>query len=107
MSVTAYIDYPMDLIEEGSVVNLFISLVGNVFGFNAVRVLRLKGLRLPLAYVLTCNGLPYGIHIRVLAKALHLYGSDYLHFGAVVGKLEGDRVVIVKTVLPLTREATT
>jgi len=36
----AFIAYPIDLFEEGSVVNVFTSLVGNVFGFKAIRALR-------------------------------------------------------------------
>ena len=31
----AFVAYPIDLFEEGSVVNVFTSLVGNVFGFKA------------------------------------------------------------------------
>ena len=31
----AFIAYPLDLFEEGSVVNVLTSLVGNVFGFKA------------------------------------------------------------------------
>jgi ribulose-bisphosphate carboxylase large chain len=34
----AYIAYPLDLFEEGSVTNLFTSIVGNVFGFKALRL---------------------------------------------------------------------
>ncbi|RLK46960.1 ribulose 1,5-bisphosphate carboxylase large subunit [Alkalispirillum mobile] len=60
----AFIAYPMDLFEEGSVVNVFTSLVGNVFGFKAVRSLRLEDVRVPLAYVMTCNGPPHGIHVE-------------------------------------------
>ena len=37
----AFVAYPMDLFEEGSVVNVLTSLVGNVFGFKAIRSLRL------------------------------------------------------------------
>ena len=32
----AYVAYPLDLFEEGSVTNLFTSIVGNVFGFKAL-----------------------------------------------------------------------
>ncbi|KAG2538138.1 hypothetical protein PVAP13_9NG204511, partial [Panicum virgatum] len=32
--------YPLDLFEEGSVTNMFTSIVGNVFGFKALRALR-------------------------------------------------------------------
>jgi hypothetical protein len=43
----AFVAYPIDLFEEGSVVNVFTSLVGNVFGFKAVRGLRLEDVRFP------------------------------------------------------------
>jgi len=33
-----YVAYPIDLFEEGSVTNLFTSIVGNVFGFKARRI---------------------------------------------------------------------
>ncbi|KAM3744748.1 hypothetical protein ACB098_06G075400 [Castanea mollissima] len=36
----AYVAYPLDLFEEGSVTNMFTSIVGNVFGFKALRALR-------------------------------------------------------------------
>lgn len=35
----AFVAYPIDLFEEGSVVNVLTSLVGNVFGFKALRAL--------------------------------------------------------------------
>ncbi|CAN1363453.1 Ribulose bisphosphate carboxylase large chain [Linum perenne] len=35
----AYVAYPLDLFEEGSVTNMFTSIVGNVFGFKALRAL--------------------------------------------------------------------
>ncbi len=60
----AFIAYPIDLFEESSVVNVFTSLVGNVFGFKAVRALRLEDVRFPLAYVKTCNGPPHGIQVE-------------------------------------------
>jgi ribulose-bisphosphate carboxylase large chain len=47
----AYVAYPIDLFEEGSVTNLFTSIVGNVFGFKALRALRLEDLRISSAYV--------------------------------------------------------
>ena len=47
----AFVAYPIDLFEEGSVVNVFTSLVGNVFGFKALRALRLEDVRFPIAYV--------------------------------------------------------
>ena len=49
----AYIAYPIDLFEEGSATNLFTSIVGNVFGFKALRALRLEDLRIPVAYCKT------------------------------------------------------
>jgi predicted GIY-YIG superfamily endonuclease len=56
----AYVAYPIDLFEEGSVTNLFTSIVGNVFGFKALRALRLEDLRIPPAYVKTFQGPPHG-----------------------------------------------
>jgi ribulose 1,5-bisphosphate carboxylase large subunit-like protein len=50
VKIYAYIAYPLDLFEEGSVTNLFTSIVGNVFGFKALRALRLEDLRIPPAY---------------------------------------------------------
>jgi ribulose-bisphosphate carboxylase large chain len=49
---TSRIAYPLDLFEEGSVTNLFTSIVGNVF-FKALRALRLEDLRIPPAYTKT------------------------------------------------------
>ena len=60
----AFIAYPADLFEEGSVVNVFTSLVGNVFGFKAVRSLRLEDVRFPIWFVKTCFGPPHGIHVE-------------------------------------------
>ncbi|WP_404379571.1 form I ribulose bisphosphate carboxylase large subunit [Caenispirillum salinarum] len=60
----AFIAYPMGLFEEGSVVNVFTSLVGNVFGFKAVRALRLEDVRFPLWFVTTCDGPPHGIQVE-------------------------------------------
>jgi hypothetical protein len=36
--IIAYIAYPLDLFEEGSIVNLMSSIVGNVLGFKALRL---------------------------------------------------------------------
>ncbi|KAK4354182.1 hypothetical protein RND71_026376 [Anisodus tanguticus] len=33
----------------------------------------------------------HGIHFQVLAKVLRMSGGDHIHFGTVVGKLEGER----------------
>ena len=60
----AFIAYPIDLFEEGSVTNVLTSLVGNVFGFKAVRALRLEDIRFPIAYVKTCMGPPNGIQVE-------------------------------------------
>ena len=72
----AFIAYPLDLFEEGSVVNVLTSLVGNVFGFKAVRSLRLEDLRFPLAYVKTCGGPPQGIQME--RDRLNKYGRPLL-----------------------------
>jgi ribulose-bisphosphate carboxylase large chain len=72
----AFIAYPIDLFEEGSVVNVFTSLVGNVFGFKAVRALRLEDLRFPIAYVKTCGGPPHGIQVE--RDKLNKYGRPLL-----------------------------
>ena len=57
----AYVAYDIDLFEEGSIPNLTSSIIGNVFGFKALRALRLEDLRIPLAYVKTFTGPPHGI----------------------------------------------
>ena len=72
----AYIAYPMDLFEEGSITNVMSSIVGNVFGFKAVRALRLEDLRVPVAYLKTFPGPPHGI--RVERDKLDKYGRPLL-----------------------------
>ncbi len=72
----AFIAYPIDLFEEGSVVNVFTSLVGNVFGFKAVRALRLEDVRFPIAYVKTCGGPPHGIQVE--RDIMNKYGRPLL-----------------------------
>jgi ribulose-bisphosphate carboxylase large chain len=59
-----YEAYPLDLFEEGSVTNMFTSIVGNVFGFKALRALRLEDLRIPPAYSKTFQGPPHGIQVE-------------------------------------------
>jgi ribulose-bisphosphate carboxylase large chain len=59
--VIAYIAYDIDLFEEGSIANLTSSIIGNVFGFKAVKALRLEDMRIPIAYVKTFQGPPHGI----------------------------------------------
>ncbi|MEM9515198.1 MAG: form I ribulose bisphosphate carboxylase large subunit [Actinomycetota bacterium] len=72
----AFVAYPIDLFEEGSIVNVLTSLVGNVFGFKAIRGLRLEDIRFPLHYVMTCGGPPNGI--RVERDKLDKYGRPLL-----------------------------
>lgn len=60
----AYIAYPLDLFEEGSIVNIMSSIVGNVFGFKAVTALRLEDMRIPVALVKTFPGPPTGIELE-------------------------------------------
>jgi len=72
----AFVAYPIELFEEGSVVNVLTSLVGNVFGFKAIRSLRLEDIRFPIAYVMTCGGPPNGIQVE--RDRLNKYGRAYL-----------------------------
>ncbi|KAL0685483.1 hypothetical protein Bca4012_052331 [Brassica carinata] len=60
----AYVSYNLDLFEEGSVTNMFTSIVGNVFGFKALAALRLEDLRIPPAYTKTFQGPPHGIQVE-------------------------------------------
>ena len=46
----AYIAYDLDLFEEGSIANMTASIIGNVFGFKAIKALRLEDMRMPVAY---------------------------------------------------------
>ncbi len=71
-----YIAYPLDLFEEGSVVNMMTSIIGNVFGMKAVKALRLEDLRLPVAYVKTFQGPPNGIQVE--RDKLNKYGRPLL-----------------------------
>ena len=59
-----FIAYPLDLFEEGSVTNILTSLVGNVFGFKALRALRLEDIRVPVALIKTFQGPPHGITVE-------------------------------------------
>ncbi|KAL4009965.1 hypothetical protein IC575_030801 [Cucumis melo] len=72
----AYVAYPLDLFEEGSVTNMFTSIVGNVFGFKALRALRLEDLRIPTAYIKTFQGPPHGIQVE--RDKLNKYGRPLL-----------------------------
>ncbi|PVH34247.1 hypothetical protein PAHAL_8G179700 [Panicum hallii] len=71
-----YVAYPLDLFEEGSVTNMFTSIVGNVFGFKALRALRLEDLRIPIAYAKTFQGPPHGIQVE--RDKLNKYGRPLL-----------------------------
>ena len=57
----AYIAYDLDLFEPGSIANLTASIIGNVFGFKAVKALRLEDMRIPVAYLKTFQGPATGI----------------------------------------------
>src|SRR5215211_2020503 len=57
----ARIAYDLDLFEEGSIANMASSIIGNVFGFKALKALRLEDLRIPPHYVKTFQGPPHGI----------------------------------------------
>ena len=72
----AYVAYPLDLFEEGSVTNMFTSIVGNVFGFKALAALRLEDLRIPPAYTQTFQGPPHGIQVE--REKLNKYGRPLL-----------------------------
>jgi len=76
----AYIAYDLDLFEEGSIANLTSSIIGNVFGFKALRSLRLEDMRFPPHYVKTFQGPPHGIVME--REYLNKYGRPLL--GATV-----------------------
>ncbi|PHT34486.1 Ribulose bisphosphate carboxylase large chain [Capsicum baccatum] len=68
----AYVAYPLDLFEEGSVTNMFTSIVGNVFGFKANCALYMEDLQVPTAYLKTFQGPPHGIQVE--RDKLNSYG---------------------------------
>ena len=72
----AHIAYDIDLFEEGSIPNLTSSIIGNVFGFKALRALRLEDMRIPLHYVKTFQGPPHGIVME--REYLNKYGRPLL-----------------------------
>ena len=76
----AWIAYDIDLFEEGSIANMTSSIIGNVFGFKALKALRLEDLRIPTAYVKTFPGPPHGIVME--REHLNKYGRPLL--GATV-----------------------
>ncbi|MDQ4071496.1 MAG: ribulose-bisphosphate carboxylase large subunit [Actinomycetota bacterium] len=57
----ARIAYDIDLFEEGSIPNMTSSIIGNVFGFKALKALRLEDIRVPKAYLKTFQGPPHGV----------------------------------------------
>jgi len=60
----AYIAYECDLFEEGSLANITASIIGNVFGFKAVKALRLEDMRIPYAYLKTFQGPATGVVVE-------------------------------------------
>jgi ribulose-bisphosphate carboxylase large chain len=76
----AYIAYELDLFEEGSLANLTASIIGNVFGFKAVKALRLEDMRIPVAYLKTFQGPATGVVVE--RERLDKYGRPLL--GATV-----------------------
>ena len=76
----AWIAYDLDLFEEGSIANLTSSIIGNVFGFKALRSLRLEDMRIPPHYVKTFQGPAHGIVME--REYLNKYGRPLL--GATV-----------------------
>jgi ribulose-bisphosphate carboxylase large chain len=59
-----YIAYEIDLFEEGSLANITASIIGNVFGFKAVKALRLEDMRIPYAYLKTFQGPATGVVVE-------------------------------------------
>lgn len=76
----AWIAYDLALFEEGSIANMTSSIIGNVFGFKALKALRLEDLRIPVAYLKTFKGAPHGIPVE--RDMLNKYGRPLL--GATV-----------------------
>jgi ribulose-bisphosphate carboxylase large chain len=72
----AYIAYKLDLFEEGSIPNLTSSIIGNVFGFKALKALRLEDMRIPQEYLKTFQGPPHGIVQE--REMLNKYGRPLL-----------------------------
>ena len=54
----------MDRVEPGSIANLTASIIGNVFGFKAVKALRLEDMRIPVAYLKTFQGPATGVIVE-------------------------------------------
>ena len=75
-----YIAYECELFEEGSLANLTASIIGNVFGFKAVKALRLEDMRIPYAYLKTFQGPATGVIVE--RERLNQFGRPLL--GATV-----------------------
>lgn len=60
----AWIAYDIDLFEGGSIANLTASIIGNVFGFKAVKALRLEDMHIPVAYLKTFQGPATGVVVE-------------------------------------------
>jgi len=76
----ARIAYDLDLFEEGSIANLSSSIIGNVFGFKALKALRLEDMRIPPHYAKTFQGPAHGIVME--REYLNKFGRPLL--GATV-----------------------
>ncbi len=72
----AYIAYDLDLFEEASIANLTSSIIGNVFGFKALKSLRLEDMRIPPHYTKTFQGPAHGIVME--REYLNKYGRPLL-----------------------------
>ena len=72
----AYIAYDLDLFEPGSIANMTASIIGNVFGFKALKCLRLEDMRIPVAYLKTFQGPATGIVVE--RERLEKYGRPLL-----------------------------
>jgi ribulose-bisphosphate carboxylase large chain len=72
----AFIAYKHDLFEEGSIANMTSSIIGNVFGFKALKALRLEDLRVPREYLKTFQGPPHGIMVE--REMINKYGRPLL-----------------------------
>jgi|TARA_B110001450_G_scaffold135484_1_gene127234 ribulose-bisphosphate carboxylase large chain len=76
----AYVAYEGDLFEEGSLANMTASIIGNVFGFKAVKALRLEDMRIPHSYLKTFQGPATGVVVE--RERLDTFGRPLL--GATV-----------------------
>merc|ERR1712072_1154641 len=75
-----YIAYDLDLFEEVSLANLTASIIGNIFGFKAVKALRLEDMRFPVALLKTYQGPASGVIVE--RERMDKYGRPLL--GATV-----------------------